>query len=95
MRQEPKTELQHFDEVVAECRDLFIRKNAGYGATYRRKGVLGLLVRGEDKDARAWNLLINGVDSGDESIRDTLRDRVNYAILAVMEADRGNLKGDQ
>lgn len=88
------TELEQFDESRAKTRETFIRKNRTYGAAYNRRGVLGVLIRMEDKIARAFQLL-DGAEGGDEDLEDTLEDLSNYATIAAMLAARGNLRGEQ
>lgn len=90
-------DLERFDEVVHQAREVFKAKNRDYGRAYRRRGVLGCLTRDEDKVERAWTLLLQGLKDGhvvDESLLDTLRDRVNYAILAVICEEDGITYGE-
>lgn len=86
-------ELDDFDALRDESRGVFLTKNAAYGAAYERRGLLGVLVRLEDKLARAFQLLNNGADEGDERLRDTLLDAENYATIARLCEYRGNLRG--
>jgi len=65
------------------------KKNADYGNAFEDCGVIGILVRINDKIRRMQNISktsITIIDS--ESLRDTLIDLQNYATLAILELDR-------
>lgn len=77
-------------EVVAnEIRDLLLRKNADYGNSFakqfEKRGLIGALIRMEDKMSRLDTLLSGQQDSVGESIEDTLADLAGYAILTLVE----------
>lgn len=74
--------------VQAEALELFIRKNADYGDAFAEYGVIGVLMRIEDKLKRSMSITKNGVNLvKDEGIRDTLIDLHNYAAMAIMLMD--------
>lgn len=74
--------------VQAEALELFKRKNADYGDAFAKYGVIGVLMRIEDKMQRAMSITKNGVNLvQDEGIRDTLIDLHNYAAMALMLID--------
>ena len=82
---EVKTFQQAVDTVMAELRDLLIRKQRDYGhRNITDFGEFGVLVRVNDKVSRLKNLLGNGRTPVNESIDDTWRDIANYAIIALM-----------
>ena len=65
--------------------DLFEKKKADYGDAFAKFGVIGVLMRIEDKLQRALNISatqINLVE--DENIKDTLLDLHNYAAMALI-----------
>lgn len=77
-----------------EIHDLYIRKNRDYGNsfhdTFEEEGMAMSRIRLSDKLSRFKNLTKKAVDDvsvTDESIRDTLIDLANYAIMTVMEMD--------
>jgi hypothetical protein len=74
-------------QIQAEGLELFIRKNADYGDSYKHYGLIGVLVRLQDKINRCLNITKNGISMKDESLRDTLVDLHNYAAMALMESD--------
>ena len=76
---------QRIQEQADDLAQLLIRKNADYGNSfeeqYNKRGLLGVLIRLEDKIARLDNLQKNSAKV-DESIKDTLVDLAGYALLA-------------
>ena len=89
-----QTETELFDASRAESRPVFLAKNKAYGASYQRHGLLGVLVRMDDKLSRAWRLL-HGENPGDEALKDTLLDLENYATIARICWLMDNLKGEK
>ena len=78
--------------ICAELNDLYESKNADYGEsfskTFAEYGIVAPIIRLDDKLSRLKNLHKKGVQKiKDESMRDTLIDLANYAILTVMELD--------
>lgn len=79
-------------EVCGELNVTYERKNADYGDSFAQSldkhGLIAAIVRMDDKMSRVINLykaderLVE-----DESIRDTLMDLANYAIMSVMWLD--------
>lgn len=74
--------------VQAEALSLFIRKNTDYGDAFAQFGVIGVLMRIEDKLQRGMSISKSRVALvSDEGMRDTLLDLHNYAAMAVMLLD--------
>ena len=79
-------------EVCGELNVTYEKKNADYGDSFAQSldkhGLIAAIVRMDDKMNRVINLykaderLVE-----DESIRDTLMDLANYAIMSVMWLD--------
>lgn len=84
---DPRSQIVHMKKIQAEGLELFIKKNADYGNSYKQYGLIGVLVRLQDKINRALNITKNGIQVKDESLRDTLIDLHNYAAMALMELD--------
>ena len=75
-------------KIQKEALELFIKKNADYGDVFAKFGVIGVLMRIEDKIQRALSITKNNVNLvSDESIRDTLIDLHNYSAMALMLLD--------
>lgn len=74
--------------IQNEAFQLFVKKNTDYGDAFAKYGVIGVLMRIEDKIQRSMSITKNGVNLiHDEGIRDTLIDLHNYAAMALMLLD--------
>jgi len=77
--------VEQMKEIQSKGLELFTRKNADYGDAFAKYGVIGVLMRIEDKIQRSISITKNGVNLvNDESIKDTLIDLHNYAAMALM-----------
>jgi hypothetical protein len=84
---DPRSQIIHMKKIQAEGLELFIKKNADYGNSYKQFGLIGVLVRLQDKMNRAMNVTQNSIQVKDETLRDTLIDLHNYAAMALMEME--------
>jgi hypothetical protein len=74
--------------IQKEALELFTKKNIDYGDAFAKYGVIGVLMRIEDKLQRSMSITKNGVNLiKEEGIRDTLLDLHNYAAMALMLLD--------
>lgn len=99
-----KTKVERHQDICAELNALYARKNADYGdsfhESYVEEGMAMSRIRLMDKLNRFKKLSKNPetVQVKDESIRDTLIDLANYAIMTVLEMDedkaRMNMEGN-
>ena len=85
--------IRQHEAICAELTALYKKKNRDYGdafhITYLEEGMAMPRIRLGDKFNRFKNLTRSGLRQVvDESIRDTLIDLANYAIMTVMEIDR-------
>ena len=80
--------VEQMKTVQKEGLDLFTKKNIDYGDAFAKYGVIGVLMRIEDKIQRSMSITKNGVVLvNDENIRDTLIDLHNYAAMGIMLLD--------
>ena len=80
--------VQQMETVQKGALEMFKKKNKDYGDAFAKFGVIGILMRIEDKIQRSLSITKNGVNMvNDESIRDTLMDLHNYAAMGVMLLD--------
>ena len=85
--------MNRHEEICKELNELYKIKNSDYGdsfgETYRKLGIISAVTRISDKTNRLQNLCIDKtlLQVKDESIRDSLRDLANYAIMTIMEMD--------
>jgi hypothetical protein len=72
--------------IQEECLKIFEKKNADYGDAFAKHGVIGVLVRINDKLSRYTNITKNGINISvtDETLKDTLMDLHNYSAMAIM-----------
>jgi len=64
--------VEQLKNVQKEALALFIKKNADYGDAFAKFGVIGVLMRIEDKIQRALSITKNGINLvDDETLRDT------------------------
>lgn len=84
-------EAEH-KKICDELHELYKEKNAAYGdsfhQTYLEEGPAALRIRLGDKLNRFKTLSQNPELCVYESVRDTLIDLANYAIMAIMELDK-------
>ena len=77
--------VEQMKHIQQEALELFIKKNADYGDAFATFGVIGVLVRIEDKIKRCISISSKNVQLvDDETLRDTLIDLHNYAAMALM-----------
>ena len=86
--------------ILDAMHDLYVRKNNDYGNsvhdTYLKFGPDAYSIRMNDKLNRAINLVHNGTENAyvtSDSLKDTLIDLANYAILMCIELE-DDFKGD-
>ena len=77
--------IEQLEHIQKEALELFRKKNADYGDAFAKHGLIGVLVRIEDKIQRALSISKKGITLvDDESLQDTLLDLHNYAAMALM-----------
>ena len=80
--------VEQMETIQNEGLELFKKKNADYGDAFAKYGIIGVLMRIEDKIQRSLSITKNGVNLvKDENIRDTLLDLHNYAAMGLMLID--------
>ena len=87
------TNVQKHELITIELNELYERKNKDYGdsfhLSYIEEGMAMARIRLTDKLNRFKTLTkSNSQEVKDESIRDTLIDLANYAIMTIMEMER-------
>ena len=83
-----KNRVEQMKQIQKAGLELFTKKNTDYGDAFAKFGLIGVLMRIEDKIQRSLSITNNGVNLvDDESIRDTLLDLHNYAAMGLMLLD--------
>lgn len=87
------TKTEKHMEICKELNNIYAKKNHDYGdsfhATYLEEGMAMPRIRLSDKLNR-FKSLTKSLDAAmvnDESIRDTLMDLANYAVMTILELD--------
>lgn len=88
---EDSDNVSNFKHIVEIMTEVYEDKNSDYGDSfhklYERYGLQSAVVRLYDKMYRIENLATSTNKVKNESIRDTLMDLANYAIMTIMELD--------
>jgi hypothetical protein len=80
--------VEQLELIKKEGLELFTRKNIDYNDAFAKYGMIGVLMRIEDKLHRYMSITKNGVNLvNDEGLRDTLIDLHNYSAMAIMLLD--------
>lgn len=75
-------------EIQSKALELFTKKNKDYGDAFAQYGVIGVLMRIEDKLKRIISINKNSITLvNDETVEDTLLDLHNYSAMALMLLD--------
>ena len=81
-----------FKDVLNEMNVLYEKKNADYGDSFSKTfdefGLTSSAVRLNDKMERFKKLIKQEAQVKDESIKDTLLDLANYAVLTLVEMSK-------
>jgi len=84
-KQTKPNRVQQMTQIQQAALALFTRKNADYGDAFAQYGVIGVLVRLQDKINRCLSISQSGIQLvEDERLEDTLMDLHNYAAMALM-----------
>ena len=79
------TRVEQLKKIQDEARELFEKKNADYGDAFASYGVIGILMRIQDKINRCLTITKTNISMvDDETIKDTLLDLHNYAAMGLM-----------
>lgn len=80
--------VQSFMDITTDMAKTYAAKNHDYGNSFEQScnkfGIIASVVRLGDKMNRIESLAIKKAEVKDESIKDTLLDMANYAIMTVM-----------
>ena len=87
--------VQRHKEIAEELNAIYIFKNHDYGdsfgETFKKLGIISATTRITDKVNRLQSLAVKTAEERkvkDESIKDTLYDLANYAIMTIIELER-------
>ena len=82
------TNVKKFNEIVSKMADTYEKKNADYGDSFGQTcdefGIIAAIVRMNDKMNRIKQLSKKNALVTDESIKDTILDLANYAVMTLI-----------
>jgi len=85
------TKIQKHLDICEQLTLMYVNKNADYGDsfgdTFNKLGMVSAVTRITDKTNRLQSLCVNQQKVKDESIKDTLMDLANYAIMTLIELE--------
>lgn len=91
--------VQQFMDITTDMAKTYAAKNHDYGNSFEQScnkfGIIAAIVRMGDKMNRLESLAVKKAEVKDESIKDTLLDLANYAIMTVMWLDNKNKSGEK
>jgi hypothetical protein len=77
--------VEQMKDIQNIALEIFAKKNADYGDAFAKFGIIGVIIRIEDKLQRSLSITQNGINLvNDEGLTDTLLDLHNYAAMALM-----------
>ena len=80
--------VEQMKQIQSVALDLFTKKNIDYGDSFIMYGMIGVLIRLQDKINRLVNISNTQISVvKNESLRDTLLDLHNYSALALLLFD--------
>ena len=80
-----KSSNKGIGEIENENKELFKKKNNDYGKSYEDFGLIGIIIRMNDKINRIKSICIkNEIEVKNEKIEDSINDLYNYTILGLM-----------
>jgi len=83
--------VEQLQTIQSNALELFKKKNADYGDAFAKYGLIGVLMRMEDKIQRGLSISKTNITLvSDEGLRDTLLDLHNYSAMAIMLLDEKN-----
>lgn len=83
-----KTSLQ-FEEIIAQCRELFSKKQSDYGASFRVLRVLSVIDQIFIKVKSLRNFQLTGISKVGESEEENFIAIVNYSVIGLIQIEKG------
>ena len=91
-----KNKTEQHAEICKKLNEIYGRKNSDYGdsfgETFRKLGIISAVTRITDKVNRIQSLCVKKTMVANESVKDTLLDLANYAIMSVIELEEEKMR---
>lgn len=72
------------DKIFINVREILVKKNKNYGSASFDLGVKGNVVHLWDKVSRYKSMCFDGNNNDFESVEDTLKDIIGYAVIGLI-----------
>lgn len=82
-----KTTLQQFDELVAEARDIFVKKTKDYGTAWRILRPSSLTDQLFIKAKRIRSIEEKGNQEVEDSVKEDYLGLINYSVIAMIQLE--------
>ena len=82
--------LNHYDNIIADCKSLFKKKLADYGSAWRILRLPSLTDQIFIKAQRIRSIQLNEIQKVDEGQTDEFIGIVNYSIMALIQIEKGH-----
>ena len=88
-----KTTLQQFDTLVAEAKDIFIKKTKDYGTAWRILRPSSITDQLYIKAKRIRSIEEKGTQEVEDSVKEDYLGLINYSIIAMIQLDLPESEG--
>ena len=82
-----KDTLRQYDNAVTSCRDIFLKKTADYGTSWRVLRMISILDQIFIKEKRIRTIQENGTQRVAEDIRGEFQAMVNYGVIGLIQLE--------
>jgi Nucleotide modification associated domain 1 len=82
-----KDTLRQYENAVKDCRDIFLKKTADYGTSWRVLRMISILDQLFIKAKRIRTIQENGKQQVDEDIRGEFQAIVNYGVIGLIQLE--------
>lgn len=82
--------LNHYDNIIADCKSLFKKKLVDYGSAWRILRLPSLTDQIFIKAQRIRSIQLNKIQKVDEGQADEFIGIVNYSIMALIQIEKGH-----
>ena len=82
--------LNHYDNIIADCKSLFKKKLVDYGSAWRILRLPSLTDQIFIKAQRIRSIQLNEIQKVDEGQTDEFIGIINYSIMALIQIEKGH-----
>ena len=78
---------QQYDDVIGQCREIFLKKTKDYGTSWRVYRTISIADQIYIKAKRIRNIQEKGVQKIDDDIKAEFKGMLNYAVIGLIQLD--------